>query len=354
YKDKYRLLTLTALDSLDNYFRSDPLYSRYISGFKNSLRGEKSLAVANYLEILPGLARQERLYDAAAAEVIDYYRNKPDYRQIYLRHLFDLARYYLDHGLIKTEVMAETGRVLIEEGYTELGKRCIRLALETSDMKIGPFRTFDRAEYSRYLTDNADSRSNAMAWLSIALLLLIVVLTVTCVLMYNRIKEISAQDNSAYSTLQARLASTRAMTADCFALMHTAAEQLREYNLLVVRKLTAGQSASLYADAESGKITRAASEKFFSELDSTIQKDFPDFTAGLNSLLQPDRQLLPDENGRFTPEMRIAALIHLGITDSSRLAGLLGLSLNTIYTYRNRLKGRALNRDTFETDLAEL
>lgn len=62
--------------------------------------------------------------------------------------------------------------------------------------------------------------------------------------------------------------------------------------------------------------------------------------------------LLPGK--RLTPELRIAAYMRFGITDSARLAEALGLSVNTIYTYRNRLKGRAADRNSFEKNIAAL
>lgn len=56
----------------------------------------------------------------------------------------------------------------------------------------------------------------------------------------------------------------------------------------------------------------------------------------------------------MTPELRIAAFLRLGISDSARIAHGLGLSVNTVYTYRNRLRGRAVDRDSFERDLREI
>lgn len=43
--------------------------------------------------------------------------------------------------------------------------------------------------------------------------------------------------------------------------------------------------------------------------------------------------------------------MRLGIEESARIAQILNYSLNTIYAYRNRLKARAINRDTFEADI---
>ena len=55
--------------------------------------------------------------------------------------------------------------------------------------------------------------------------------------------------------------------------------------------------------------------------------------------------------GSLNSELRIFALIRLGITDSTKIASLMHYSVQTIYNYRNRTKNRALNRDTFEEDV---
>ncbi len=47
------------------------------------------------------------------------------------------------------------------------------------------------------------------------------------------------------------------------------------------------------------------------------------------------------------------AFMRIGFGDSSRIARFLGLSVNTIYTYRNRMRSRAISRDTFEDDLMQ-
>ncbi|MDE6176584.1 MAG: hypothetical protein K2F71_03490, partial [Paramuribaculum sp.] len=72
-------------------------------------------------------------------------------------------------------------------------------------------------------------------------------------------------------------------------------------------------------------------------------------------LMHPDRRLAPpSEEGRLTTEARILAMMRLGITDGTEIANLLGVSVNTVYTYRNRLRSRALSRTTFERDILSL
>ena len=81
----------------------------------------------------------------------------------------------------------------------------------------------------------------------------------------------------------------------------------------------------------------------------------PDFVARVNELLQPDQRFAPiAEGASLSAELRMLALMISGISDSTRLARFLGLSLNTVYTYRTRLKGRALDRENFEEKLRKI
>ncbi len=143
-------------------------------------------------------------------------------------------------------------------------------------------------------------------------------------------------------------------TKAMLALALSAFAQTKELNLLVDRKLTVGQSKDLYNSISSGKIIGEASDKFFASFDHAIHSLKPTFIDDVNALLVPEKQFVRSDDGKLIPELRLAALIHMDITDSNRLSEILGLSLNTIYTYRNRLKGRAINRNTFEHNLKNI
>lgn len=53
-------------------------------------------------------------------------------------------------------------------------------------------------------------------------------------------------------------------------------------------------------------------------------------------------------------DLRILAFTRLGIDESTRIAQVLNYSVYTIYTYRNKLKNRAINRDTFAEDIMKI
>ena len=56
----------------------------------------------------------------------------------------------------------------------------------------------------------------------------------------------------------------------------------------------------------------------------------------------------------ITTDLRILAFMRLGIEESTRIAQVLNYSVNTIYTYRNKLKNKAINRENFEADIMKI
>ena len=76
---------------------------------------------------------------------------------------------------------------------------------------------------------------------------------------------------------------------------------------------------------------------------------FPNFVADFNALLSPENAIIPGTGKLLTPELRIFALIRLGITDSVKIAHFLQYSLSTIYNYRSKMRSKAIgDRNDFE------
>lgn len=83
--------------------------------------------------------------------------------------------------------------------------------------------------------------------------------------------------------------------------------------------------------------------------DTVFLRLFPNFIPQFNALFGPEHQFqLPDDQ-LLSTELRIFALIRLGIQDSEQISRMLGYSINTIYTYKTRVKNRSLvPNDEFE------
>ena len=93
---------------------------------------------------------------------------------------------------------------------------------------------------------------------------------------------------------------------------------------------------------------------FYQNFDSAFLNIYPNFIQAVNSLLEQDQHIEPKDGEQLTRELRILALIRLGITDNKEIASILRASIATIYTYRSRLKARAISKDSFEDDIKHI
>ena len=96
-------------------------------------------------------------------------------------------------------------------------------------------------------------------------------------------------------------------------------------------------------------------ENFYRSFDDTFLSIYGTFVQDFNALLKPEARITPKPGERMTVEMRIFALILLGITSSAKIAELLCYSPNTISNYRVKMKNAALgDRDTFEQRVQQI
>ena len=113
----------------------------------------------------------------------------------------------------------------------------------------------------------------------------------------------------------------------------------------------------LYRDRKTEDLLRALksthfgnenAQLFYENFDEAFLNIYPNFVDEVNKLLQPGGKIEVKNGKRLTTESRVLALIRIGITDNQSIANILRASLTTIYTYRSKLKARALNKDDFE------
>lgn len=131
-------------------------------------------------------------------------------------------------------------------------------------------------------------------------------------------------------------------------------EKLESQRKMVIRKIKANQQKELLSILSSSKRTAEENQTFFSQFDSIFLSLYPTFVTELNTLLTPEAQVELKENNELTPSLRVAALIRLGVTESSVIAGILSYSPQTIYNYRSALKNGAIDKDSFEENLQRL
>ena len=144
------------------------------------------------------------------------------------------------------------------------------------------------------------------------------------------------------------------MAKSYISLCYQYIEKLESQRKMVIRKIKANQQKELLSILSSSKRTAEENHTFFSQFDSIFLSLYPTFVKELNTLLTPEAQVELKENNELTPSLRVAALIRLGVTESSMIAGILSYSPQTIYNYRSVLKNGAIDKDSFEENLQRL
>lgn len=123
----------------------------------------------------------------------------------------------------------------------------------------------------------------------------------------------------------------------------------RKYRMRVLKYIRQGNTKAITDEIEQQEPIDNDILEFYKMFDQAFISIYPDFVEKFNNLLADGAEIVPKGDDILTPELRIFALIKLGITDSSRIASLLHYSANTIYNYRAKTKNRARgSRDSFE------
>lgn len=131
-------------------------------------------------------------------------------------------------------------------------------------------------------------------------------------------------------------------------------DKMELYRKQLRKVATTGSKAELLDILKSPTFIEKEVDAFFATFDVTFLSLFPNFVHDFNQLLLPESQVVNKKDKRLNTELRICALIRLGISDNERLAAFLRCSKATIYSYRSRTRLKSLQPDLFEEQLMNL
>ena len=131
-------------------------------------------------------------------------------------------------------------------------------------------------------------------------------------------------------------------------------KKLDDYRKLVSRKIKAKQTADLLTAINSYKLAEEEASSFYIRFDKAFMDLYPNFVDEFNQLLLPEKQIVLPAPNSLTKELRIYALMRLGITDGQELATLLFYSTQTIYNYKTAIRKRAKDLTTFDAAINQL
>lgn len=131
-------------------------------------------------------------------------------------------------------------------------------------------------------------------------------------------------------------------------------ERNQKLRTLAVRKIKANQSKELLSLLSSSSSTEKENKEFLTEFDKAFLSLYPTFVKELNQQLTESAHIQLKENEEMPPILRVCALLRLGITESSKIAGILSYSPQTVYNYRSILKNNAIDKEHFEENVLKL
>ncbi len=229
-----------------------------------------------------------------------------------------------------------------------------------------------------YQTEQARSRSNLTTFLiSTSIILFLLVLLVICIYIQMkkilRIKRALAQSNQELLRLNDKLNNINNQLndtnnqlyeisnvkehyiAEFFDVCFSYISKMEKYQNVLYKYAINKYYDELIKKLKSSALIDEELTALYARFDKVFLGLYPTFVADFNALLKDGEQIVLKPDALLNRELRIYALLRLGITDSGKIANFLRCSTSTVYNYRTRMRNKAaVDRDEFENEIMKI
>lgn len=328
-------------------FRQFIEYERHIKrGKYNETKGK----LENMLKKLP---QESNLYGMAAFQLALIYLHQGD-EQGYAKALAQSAESDIQGSIKEGMALPTLALWLYKNGDTKRAYKYINLSMQDAQSGNARMRT-GMISKAITLIDAAyqDKIETSREWITASLIIAIVLLIIAIWIMtvsHKRKKKIIEVRNrlSQFTKVQ------DTYIGHFIGLCVLYSDKLNSLSKLVSRKISSGQTDELLKLIKSDKFTDEQTEDFYRHFDHVFLDLYPNFVPSINKLLREDSRIEQKEKDVLTAELRIYAFVRLGVDESIKISKILHYSPATIYTYRNKMRNRAINRDTFDEDVMKI
>ena len=201
-----------------------------------------------------------------------------------------------------------------------------------------------------------------MLWVISALSVLLIMTTIYIVIQFRKLVKARRQTleaNEQLRDINRALAETNQIKEEYLgrflSLCSTYIGKMEKYHHSLNVKAKKGSWDELTGILRSSQFIEDELKEFYDDFDTAFLNIFPNFISQFNALLNEDSKIVPKRNEKLTIELRIFALIRLGITDSQKIAGFLRYSITTIYNYRSKYRNNSVvSREEFENEIMKI
>ena len=360
------ILQIAPKDSYDYIFNQ----ATYISE-----KGDNDAAIKMLEAYLPTLKQGERRYSIVTSTLAYFYSK--DKKMLHQEHYLLLSAISdMKGAILENNSLRRLSIILLERGDFKKAHDYLLCASNDAMLYGSRLRSMQAARISPLITQAYDAerartqhRTNLLLMvISIIALLLVVTIVYTLSLIKKRhqanlkISRMNAElslHNEEIESMNLQMKESNRIKDEYIGRFLELSSNLilkSEERSKVLNRLARDRKLeNLYAELKSQKPLNESIHLFHQNFDTAFLNIYPTFISEINKLLTADNQFEIDENaGKLTTELRILALIRLNIGDNQKIADILRSSITTIYTYRSKLKSRAISKDTFEDDVRRI
>lgn len=171
---------------------------------------------------------------------------------------------------------------------------------------------------------------------------------------YTNLNEIHSKYKSAMTLLQQMSNSKDKYLVQILTLCTSFFKKQADFKKVLYKKIVSGKTEDIYKTLKLSINENDDLDTFYKLFDNAVYDLFPGFVERVNELLLPGKHIEIKPDKELSAELRILALIRLGITDNTQMSNFLNYSIGTIYTYRSKLRTNAKNPSNFESDIARI
>ena len=334
-------------------------------------QGEVDKAIKMLEDYLPKLRQGDRHYSIVTSTLAYFYTHK-DQPQTREKYLLLSAISDLRASILENNSLRELSIILLERQEYKKAYNYLQQASADAKLYGSRLRSLQAARLAPLITEAYDAervRTQNRTYILLAILSVITLLligTIAFILSMMRKRRAAIEKiNTLNQELERRNATIEAANNEMKESNRIKDEYIGRFLELSSNYIQRGEDrakllnrlardkkmAELYAELKSSASLNESIRLFYQNFDTAFLNIYPNFIKEVNSLMANGNQFEVDGGQKLTTELRILALIRLGINDNQKIADILRSSITTIYTYRSKIKSRALSKDTFEDEI---
>ncbi|NDW08448.1 hypothetical protein D0T56_02085 [Dysgonomonas sp. 520] len=396
YYHLYHSLYLLMIDySLSENERTK--YKELAFNYKDSILLVSKLEGFSYYTIQSGKKISQGKFDEALAlaQKSEAMASAADYNEGIINHVLSAIyhhkgdsqkeKYYLtksaiadlQSGVKEYISLHSLALILYNEGDLDRAYLYVKCAMEDAIFCNAPLRTLEVSRMLPIINSTYDAKMQSeqkrLYGILIVVVILALILMITLFYTYKQVKKLSSirkhqkktnlelkSMNTDLNMLNSKLLDSDMVKEEyigqMFNLCSTYIDKLEDFRIAVNRKIKAGQIDELRKSTSSSSLVDKELKEFYKNFDTIFLNIYPTFRQEFNTLLKPDAQITIKEDGDLlTTELRIFALVRLGINDSVKIAELLHYSPQTIYNYRQKIRNNlSVSREQFKEELMKI